>query len=180
MTIELLTPRLRLRCWHPEDEAPMAAINRNRDVTRYLNRPIDERSVEMFFGQVLEHWNRHGFGPWAVERLDGGGCVGFVGVAYPGFLPAVAHRPELGWRLAADTWGRGYATEAAAAARDDALSRLELPSLISIIHPDNVRSQRVAAKLGMAVGAHVHNPVLGRAVEVWETTRQQPLPVGIR
>ena len=147
----------------------MAAINRDREVTRYLNRPIDERSVEMFYGHVLDHWSGHGFGPWAVELLQGGGFVGFVGVAYPGFLPAVAHRPELGWRLAAGKWGRGYATEAAVAARDDALGRLELPSLISIIHPENARSQRVATKLGMTIGAQVHNPVLGRAVDVWET-----------
>ena len=93
MTAELLTSRLRLRRWRPDDESPMAAINRNRDVTRYLNRPIDERSVEMFYGEVLDHWSRHGFGPWAVELLEGGGFVGVVGVAYPGFLPAVAHRP---------------------------------------------------------------------------------------
>ena len=180
MPAELLTPRLRLRGWGPEDEAPMAAINRDREVTRYLNRPVDERSVEMFYGQILDHWDRHGFGPWVVEPLEGGGLVGFVGVAYPAFLPAVAHRAELGWRLAPATWGRGYATEAAVAARDDALGRLELPSLISIIHPDNVRSRRVAEKLGMTVGAQVHNPVLGREVDIWETATaqisQQPLP----
>ncbi|HZO36300.1 MAG TPA: GNAT family N-acetyltransferase [Solirubrobacteraceae bacterium] len=169
MTVELLTARLRLRRWRDDDEAPMMAINRDADVTRYLNRPIDERSVELFHGQIADHWDRHGFGPWAVEPLAGGGLIGFVGVGYPGFLPAVAHRPELGWRLATRTWGGGYATEAAVAARDDALGRLALPSLISIIHPDNVRSQRVAEKLGMTIGAQIHNPVLGHAVDVWET-----------
>lgn len=149
----------------------MAAINRDRDVTRYLNRPVDERAAELFYGQVIDHWQQHGFGPWAVEVRDGedGAFVGFVGVGYPAFLPAVSHRPELGWRLSRKTWGRGYATEAALVARDDALGRLGLPSLISVIHPENVRSQRVATKLGMHVGAHVHNPVLGRPVEIWET-----------
>lgn len=171
MTAELVTPRLRLRHWAPQDEATVASINRDRTVTRYLNRPLDERSVELFYGQVVQHWTTHGFGPWAVELLADRELIGFVGVGYPSFLPAVAHRPELGWRLASSSWGHGYATEAATAARDDALGRLGLPSLISIIHPQNVRSQRVATKLGMTVGTQVHNPVLGRAVDVWETPR---------
>ena len=171
--LELLTPRLRLRSWRAEDEAPMAAINRDREVTRFLNRPVDGRSVEMFYGLVLGHWERHGFGPWAVALREGakaGELLGFVGVAYASFLPAVAHRAELGWRLASWSWGHGYATEAALAARDDALGRLALPSLIAIIHPENVRSQRVASKLGMAVGSQTHNPILGREVDIWETS----------
>ncbi len=119
----------------------MAAINRDPDVTRWLNRPADARAVDGFYGAVTEHWTTHGFGLYAVEVLgvDGHAFIGFVGAAYPTFLPALAHRPELGWRLAREAWGKGLATEAATAARDDALHRLALPSLISIIHPQNTR-----------------------------------------
>ena len=77
-------------------------------------------------------------------------------------------RPELGWRLARESWGRGYATEAALAARDDALGRLGATDLMSIIHPDNERSQSVARKLGMHVGFTIHNPLIDRIVDVWE------------
>ena len=70
-------------------------------------------------------------------------------------MPELAHRPEFGWRLARGAWGRGLATEAAGAARDDAFERLGLPELISIIHPENERSRRVATKLGMTIEGEV-------------------------
>jgi RimJ/RimL family protein N-acetyltransferase len=164
------TPRLRLRRWRDEDEAAMAAINSDPAVTEFLNRRMDAAATAAFLGRTREHWAEHGFGHWAVEPLEGplaGAMIGFVGVAYPTFLPELAARPELGWRLSRASWGSGYATEAALAARDDAFSRLGLDGLISIIHPDNTRSQRVAAKAGMTIERQVHNPVLDRDVDVW-------------
>jgi RimJ/RimL family protein N-acetyltransferase len=106
----------------------------------------------------------------AVEGREGdlrGELIGFVGVAYPTFLPELAARPELGWRLAPRAWGRGLATEAAQAAAGDAFTRLGLPGLISIIHPGNARSRRVAAKLGMEIEGQVDNPRRGERVDVW-------------
>jgi RimJ/RimL family protein N-acetyltransferase len=93
--------------------------------------------------------------------------IGFAGVAYPTFLPELAERPEIGWRLAQTAWGHG-ATEATAAARDDAFCRLKLPELISIIHPENVRSRRLATKLGMTPEREVFNPVLDRTTDGWQ------------
>jgi len=94
--------------------------------------------------------------------------VGFVGVAYPTFPPDLATRPELGWRLSAASWGRGYATEAALAARDDAFARLGLAELISIVHPDNARSRRVTTKVGMTIERQIPNSVIDRDVDVWQ------------
>lgn len=165
------TPRLQLRSWRPEDESPLAAINRDPEVTRFLNRPVDDAAVAAFYGLIVEHWDRHGFGFYAVESREPrlrGRFLGFVGVAYPTFLPELAERPELGWRLERAAWGRGLATEAALAARDDAFERLKLPELISIIHPENSRSQRLAAKLGMSIERQIPNPILGRETDVWQ------------
>jgi RimJ/RimL family protein N-acetyltransferase len=167
---ELRTPRLRLRRWRRDDTAVMAAINRDPEVTRFLNRDTSSDAIAAFLPRVEAHWEQHGFGFWAVELLDPGdraALIGFAGVGYPDFLPDLAHRPELGWRLARDAWGRGLGTEAAAAARDDAFGRLRLESLISIIHPVNRRSRRIAVKLGMALETSVHHPALDRDVEVW-------------
>lgn len=166
---ELRTRRLLLRGWRPEDAAPMAAINRDPEVARWLNRPIDEPAIVAFYDLMSGHWDQHGFGHWVAESLEpdmAGTFLGFVGVAYPSYLQPVAHRPELGWRLGRASWGRGLATEAALAARDDALRRLGLTDLISIIHPANQRSQRVARKLGMTLESRVHNPVLGIDTDV--------------
>jgi RimJ/RimL family protein N-acetyltransferase len=159
---ELVTARLRLRRWRAEDDEPIRAISADPDVSRYLNHASGP-----FVERFERHWREHGFGLWALERLDAEGCIGFVGVAHPGFLPAVAHRIEIGWRLARVQWGQGFATEAAMAARDHVRQRLGDTDLISIIHPENHRSQRVASKLGMSVSTHVFNEVLGIPVEIW-------------
>lgn len=172
MTVdELRTSRLLLRRWRPEDATPMAAINSDPAVTEFLNRRMDAAATAAFLGRTKEHWVQHGFGHWAVEPVAGplaGAMIGFVGVAYPTFLPELATRPELGWRLGSAAWGSGFATEAALAVRDDAFTRLVLPELISIIHPDNSRSRRVAAKVGMKVERQIPNPVIEREVDVWQ------------
>jgi ribosomal-protein-alanine N-acetyltransferase len=162
---ELITERLRLRRWQPEDEPEIAAISADPEVRRYLGS-----STGPFVERFERHWREQGFGLWAVERRDRDGVgpiIGFVGIARPFWLPPVAHRIEIGWRLARAEWSKGFATEAALAARDHATERLGIDNLIAIIHPDNRRSQRVAAKLGMAVAHHVHNATLGVALEVW-------------
>lgn len=172
MTAEgLLTERLRLRRWLARDEAPMAAINRDPEVARYLNRPTDEAAVAAFFGDAAAHWDAYGYGLYAVELLGGEErFVGFAGFSHPTFIPAVADRPELGWRLARSAWGAGLATEAATAVLRDGFGRLGLSELIAVIHPENERSRRVATKLGMHPERQVHNPVLGREVDIWQTT----------
>ncbi len=170
----LRTRRLILRRWGAEDTAPMTAINSDPAVTEFLNRRMDAAATASFLDRTQNHWTKHGFGHWAVEPTDGpltGELIGFVGVAYPKYLPEVADFPELGWRLSSASWGRGYATEAALAARDDAFTRLGRPALISIIHPDNERSQRVAEKLGMSIDRQVFNPVHDLEVDIWRVDR---------
>ncbi len=165
---ELRTPRLRLRRWRADDAGPMDAINQDPEVNRYLNRPPAGRS---FVALLEREWQRHGFGLWALESLEanpGARLLGFAGLAHPTFIAELESEVEVGWRLARGAWGRGLATEAAHAALGQAREGLGLERVISIIHPENARSQRVAEKLGMRVGRHVHNPVLGLAVEVWE------------
>jgi RimJ/RimL family protein N-acetyltransferase len=167
---ELITRRLRLRQWRPADELALAAINADPEVTRYLGRTSGAGATRAFYETVVAHWATHGFGLWAAESLEPehlGAFLGFIGLAYPRFVPALAERVEIGWRLARGAWGRGLASEGAAAVRDEAFAVLKLPEVISIIHPDNGRSRRVAEKLGMAVCERVVHPLIGDELEVW-------------
>jgi RimJ/RimL family protein N-acetyltransferase len=179
---ELRTARLLLRRWREQDEAAMAQINRDPEVGRYLNRPVDASAVAAFFGQIVGHWEEHRYGPWALESLEPeleGRFLGFAGLAHvPPFLSLAGTAPELGWRLGRAAWGRGLATEAALAARDDAFGRLALPELISIIHPNNDRSRRVAIKLGMASQQQIENPIIGIEVDVWHLDARSWRPDG--
>jgi len=90
-----------------------------------------------------------GYGLWAVERKDTAGFIGYVGLwpaTFPAhFTPAV----EVGWRLAADQWGHGYATEAARAALAHGFDSLGLEEIVSFTSSVNVRSWRVMERLGM-------------------------------
>jgi RimJ/RimL family protein N-acetyltransferase len=90
------------------------------------------------------HWQLRGFGMWVVEERATGAFVGRVGLHYPEGWPD----REVGWALARPFWGRGYATEAGRAAIEVAFGRLGWQRIISLIDPANVRSVRLAERLG--------------------------------
>lgn len=132
---------------------------------------------------MQDHWAEHGFGAYALESREpdlAGQFLGFLGVTYPPLPAELAARPELGWRLARDAWGRGLATEGSRAARNHAFDTLGLPELISIVHPENTRSSRLASKLGMTLAQQVRNPLLDRDVDVWQLTSPHSQPTAAR
>ena len=96
--------------------------------------------MAMFVG----HWQLRGFGMWAVEERESERFIGRVGLHQPEGWPGL----EVGWMLAPDTWDRGYATEAGRASLEHAWDVLGADHVISVIHPENVQSIRVAERLG--------------------------------
>lgn len=173
--LELRTKRLLLRPWRDDDLEPLVALNSDPEVYEFLSKVPDREWTAAFIEGCRRHFDEHRFGRFALEARTGdlaGQLIGFCGVAYPTFIPEVADRPELGYRLARPTWGHGFATEAALAARDDAFYRAGLPELISLIDPANTRSERVAEKVGMTPGPSVRNPLTDTDVTIWS----QPAP----
>ena len=149
--VRLETARLELRLFRPEDLTLFAAMNADPEVMRHIGdgRPQDGARAAETFERMRWHWAEHGFGRWAIERSSDGAFLGFCGVAFPTFIADLATRPEIGWRLAREFWGHGYATEAAIAARDHFFTSFPFAELISLAHPGNVASHRVMRKLGM-------------------------------
>jgi RimJ/RimL family protein N-acetyltransferase len=99
--------------------------------------------------RIKSHFQERGFGLWAVEIPGESDFIGFVGLTTPIFEAHFTPCVEVGWRLAYEHWGRGYATEAAAAALDDGFGRLNLQEIVAMTTAMNVRSLRVMEKLGM-------------------------------
>jgi RimJ/RimL family protein N-acetyltransferase len=99
--------------------------------------------------RIEAHFAKHGFGPWAVEVKDGPPFVGFVGLAVPRFEAHFTPAVEVGWRLAFDAWGHGYATEGARAALAYALDSLGAREVVSYTVPGNRRSRSVMERLGL-------------------------------
>jgi RimJ/RimL family protein N-acetyltransferase len=153
------TQRLLLRAWQPSDAAPFAALNADPEVTRYLNGPMRRDESDDLIARIRAHWEDHDFGLYAVEVKETGAFAGFVGLAIPSFLPDVLPAVEVGWRLAREHWGQGYATEAARASMRLGFDELGLLQIISIIHPENAASVRVAERLGMTRGRDRTHPV---------------------
>jgi RimJ/RimL family protein N-acetyltransferase len=97
---------------------------------------------------------RQGFGFWAVEVLGTAPLVGFVGLNAPDFEAPFMPAVEVGWRLRADSWGCGYASEAARAALDFGFDVVGLDEIVAFTTEHNVRSRRVMDRIGMT-----HDPL---------------------
>ena len=146
---ELRTQRLLLRRWLPADREPFAALNADPRVTEFLPATLAREASDALAARIEEHFESNGFGLWAVEAPGIASFVGFTGLSIPAFDAHFTPCVEIGWRLAAPFWGRGYATEAARAALGFGFQHLPLSEIVSFTVPGNLRSQRVMEKLGM-------------------------------
>jgi RimJ/RimL family protein N-acetyltransferase len=147
--INLTTQRLRLRPWRPEDLPHFAALNADPRVMEHFPRTQTAEESDRQAAAVAEHFQKHGFGFWAVEVIGAADFVGFVGLSIPAFEAHFTPCVEIGWRLAFEHWGRGYATEAARAALDCGFRRLGLEEIVAFTVPANRRSMAVMQRLGM-------------------------------
>jgi RimJ/RimL family protein N-acetyltransferase len=147
--MELLTPRLVLRTWREDDLDALAALNAHPEVMRYLGGVATRGDTEAMLARMLAHWETRGFGVWAVERREGGGVVGLVGVVVPRWQAKVTPCVEILWRFDPAVWGRGFATESARASLDDAFARHDFAEVLSFTVQANERSWRVMERLGM-------------------------------
>jgi RimJ/RimL family protein N-acetyltransferase len=122
-----------------------AAIHMDFEVTRFTARAqLKRKDAWRHLASFVGHWVLKGFGMWGVEELETGRLVGRVGfhepIEWPGF--------ELGWTIGREFWGKGYATEAAQRALEYAFQEMGRDHVISCIDPENVRSIKVAERLG--------------------------------
>jgi len=149
MAVMLNTERLLLRPWLEADREPFRRMNTDPRVMEFFPKMLSSEESDQLFERIQRHFDEHGFGFWAAELRQDQSFVGFVGLAVPRFeahfMPAV----EIGWRLRAEAWGRGLATEGARAALRYGFATLGLDAIVSFTVPANRRSRRVMEKLGM-------------------------------
>lgn len=171
----LETPRLILRRWREEDVAPMAAVNADPEVMRWIRDGSvrDEQQTRGGIQAWESEWDAQGFGLFAVEIRSTGELAGFTGLSVPGFLPEVLPAVEVGWRLGRSHWGQGLATEAAAAAVRFAFEERGLERIVSITQVGNDASERIMTKLGMQLTRETVSPVGGRRVRVFALSSDQ-------
>ena len=144
--ITLETRRLRLRMFREDDLDRYAAICADPEVMRHLGdgRALTRAEAWRQMAMILGHWQLRGYGFWAVEARESGALMGRIGFFNPEGWPGF----ELGWVLAREHWGKGYATEGARRALEHAFTEMGREHVISLIHADNRASIRVAERLG--------------------------------
>ncbi|MFI9259750.1 GNAT family N-acetyltransferase [Streptomyces sioyaensis] len=165
---EIRTPRLLLRRWHDDDLAPMADINADPRVMRWIDdgsvRDLDQTAEAI--ERWEEEWDEEGFGLFAIELLASGELAGFTGLSVPEFLPELGPAVAISWRLGSQFWGQGYGAEAAQATLEFALQDRGLDRVISISRVGDDASENVIRKLGMVLEREATHPVYGFPLRV--------------
>lgn len=141
------TERLRLRPFVHGDALHLHQILAVEGVLRYYpsSDPPDLERVERLVARQLVHWEEHGYGWWAVDDKANEALIGWSGLQY---LPDT-DEIEIGYLLARPHWGQGLASEGARVGMDFGFSQLNIPTIIGIVHPENIASQRVLEKIGL-------------------------------
>lgn len=146
---EIRTDRLLLRHWRPTDLERFASLNADPRVMEHFPSTLTREESDAFVRRIEEHFELHGFGWWAVEVAAEGVLAGFVGLARPAFTAPFTPCVEVGWRLAADCWGKGIASEGARAVLAFGFETLGLDEIVSFTAVGNQRSQAVMERIGM-------------------------------
>ncbi|MEV0379705.1 GNAT family N-acetyltransferase [Nonomuraea sp. NPDC050643] len=156
------TERLIMRRWRDDDRAPFAALNADPEVMRHFPNLLTREQSDAMVDRIERDFDARGYGLWALEVRESGRFIGFAGLVLQTFdapfLPAV----EIGWRLAREAWGHGYATEAARRAAAYGFGEAGLDEIISMTAVGNTRSRAVMERLGMTydAGADFDHPWL--------------------
>jgi ribosomal-protein-alanine N-acetyltransferase len=151
--VMLQTPRLLLRRWREADREPFHRMNADLRVMEFFPACLTRQESDALIDRIESHLERHGFGLYAAELRETGEFTGFVGMGWTPFQAHFTPCVEIGWRLDCSFWNRGLATEGAHACLRHAFEMLELPEVVAMTVPANVRSRRVMEKLGMTCDA---------------------------
>ncbi len=166
------TPRLTLRPIEARDFAGFADFYAS-DRSKFVGGPATAEQSWRMLATELGHWALRGFGRWAVEETETGKLAGIIGPWNPEGWP----EPELGWDLMNGFEGKGYATEAALAAREYAYDTLGWTTAISLVAPENAGSRNVAKRLGATFEGMFDHERHG-TLEVWRHPSPDDLAAG--
>jgi RimJ/RimL family protein N-acetyltransferase len=162
------TPRLKLRRWRGIDVAANTAMLSDPATARFITadgKPVTEELAGWRNAAIMAgHWVLHGVGMFVVEEKSTGKFAGRVGPWFPPGWPGF----EVGWGIAGDFRGKGYAVEAARAAIDWSFATFELEQIVHSIDCENIASQAVARRLGAEKGREID--LFGHVADVWVTS----------
>lgn len=167
--VTLETDRLILRMLGETDLDAYAEMCADPEVMHFIGdgAPLARHMAWRKLAMMVGHWSLRGYGLWGAEEKSSGALIGYVGFWNPEGWPGF----ELGWTLRRSYWGMGYATEGARAALRYAFTKLDQPHVISLIHPENAASIRVAQRLGECLVGPTE--LMGKPALIYRISREQ-------
>jgi RimJ/RimL family protein N-acetyltransferase len=145
----LTTERLVLRPWRPTDLEAFAALNADPRVMEFYPATLTRPEAEAVFRKLEQRLGQHGLCKWAVELKETQAFIGSVGLNVPDYPLPFSPCVEVGWKLAFDYWGHGYAQEGARAAVSYGFEKLRLAEIVAFTSAINERSRKVMERIGM-------------------------------
>lgn len=158
--IEILTPRLKLREWKEEDKETFFKLNSDPRVMEFMPKLLSKKESDQLVESIKLKFKENGYSFFAVELLEDKSFIGFIGLSIPKFDTFFTPCVEIGWRLAYNYWGKGYATEGAKECINYGFSKLNLSEIVSFTASQNIRSCKVMERIGMKYIDEFNHPVL--------------------
>lgn len=146
---QLETERLILREWQDEDRESFARMNADPMVMEFMPRLLDRKASDKLMDRFRQHFKKHGYGLFALERKEDGEFLGFVGLNHVDSKMPFAPAVEVAWRLGHEHWGHGYASEAARRVLEYGFEDLGLKEIVAFTVHDHTTSLHIMEKLGM-------------------------------
>src|SRR6267154_6298411 len=147
--VTLSSGRICLRRWRDEDREAFAAMNSDARVMEFFRSSLSRVQSDAMVDGIEKDFSERDFGLWAIEVPGVAPFIGFAGLSVARFSAPFTPCVEVGWRLAFEHWGHGYATEAARLALGYGFGTLALSDVVSFTSATNHRSQAVMERLGM-------------------------------
>ena len=151
---------MHLRTWKEDDLIPFSEMCANPLDMAYMPGLLTKEDTRRMIGRIVNHFDKNGFGLYAVEKKEDKGFIGFAGFMIPNFEQYFTPCIEIGWRIKNSEWNKGYATEAAKACIEFGFSELAFERVYSFTSKHNIASQRVIQKIGMHRLSNFNHPLL--------------------
>lgn len=154
------TPRLGFRTWQPFDLDDFAAINADKEVMRFFQKPLSREETLAMMDRMQRMYEERGYCYFAVDLLESKELIGTIGLGWKTFAADFTPCVDIGWRLGKKFWNRGLATEGAEACLHFA-QQTEIPEVLSMASIGNLASIQVMQKIGMTYWKDFDHPDLG-------------------
>lgn len=158
MEYSIKTERLGLRNWKASDEEPFSKMCADPEVMKHFPKALTKEETIAFIRRLQAHYEKYGYCYFAVDVLESGEFIGFIGLANQTWESVFTPCVDIGWRLKRSAWGKGYATEGAKACLKAAKDKFGIDEILAFATDTNIGSQKVMQRIGMKEIGTVQHP----------------------